>query len=46
LLVILGAVVVMAVAGAASAGGRVETEDAGADEAGRIPVLAGEERRG
>ena len=50
LLVILGAVVVMAVAGAASAGGRAA--DPAADrtgdetEAGPAPVLAGEERRG
>jgi CP family cyanate transporter-like MFS transporter len=42
LLVILGAVVVMAVAGTASAGGRVERDD----EAVPVPVLAGEERRG
>jgi CP family cyanate transporter-like MFS transporter len=42
LLVILGAVVVMAVAGTASAGGRAESET----EAGPAPVPAGEERRG
>jgi CP family cyanate transporter-like MFS transporter len=44
LLVILGAVVVMAVAGTASAGGRTEGETE--SEAGPEPVLAGEERRG
>ena len=42
LLVILGAVVVMAVAGTASAGGRTEDET----DAGPAPVPAGEERRG
>jgi len=42
LLVILGAVVVMAVAGTASAGGRTEAET----DAGPEPVPAGEERRG
>ncbi|HEV7871988.1 MAG TPA: MFS transporter, partial [Modestobacter sp.] len=42
LLVILGAVAVMAVAGTASAGGRADDET----EAGPVPVPAGEERRG
>jgi CP family cyanate transporter-like MFS transporter len=42
LLVILGSVVVMAVAGTASAGGRTDSET----EAGPVPVPAGEERRG
>ena len=42
LLVILGAVIVMAVAGTASAGGRTEDET----DAGPEPVPAGEERRG
>ncbi|WP_369137133.1 MFS transporter [Modestobacter versicolor] len=42
LLVVLGAVVVMAVAGTASAGGRIDDED----EAGPVPVPAGEDRRG
>jgi CP family cyanate transporter-like MFS transporter len=42
LLVILGAVVVMAVAGTATAGGRTDGET----EAGPVPVPAGEERRG
>jgi CP family cyanate transporter-like MFS transporter len=42
LLVILGAVLVMAVAGTASAGGRADGET----EAGPVPVPAGEERRG
>jgi CP family cyanate transporter-like MFS transporter len=42
LLVILGAMVVMAVAGTASAGGRTDDET----EAGPVPVPAGEERRG
>ncbi|WP_181428949.1 hypothetical protein [Modestobacter versicolor] len=42
LLVILGAVGVMAVAGTASAGGRTDDEI----EAGPVPVPAGEERRG
>ena len=44
LLVILGAVVVMAVAGAASAGGRDDVENV--DEPGPVPVLAGGGRRG
>lgn len=42
LLVILGSVIVMAVTGTASAGGRTEA----ATEAGPIPVPAGEEHRG
>ncbi|MGY1841192.1 MULTISPECIES: MFS transporter [unclassified Modestobacter] len=42
LLVILGAVIVMAVAGTASAGGRTEA----ATEAGPVPVPAGKEHRG
>jgi CP family cyanate transporter-like MFS transporter len=46
LLVILGAVVVMAIAGTASAGGRTEDETEDETEAGPVPVPAGEERRG
>ncbi|MCZ2824394.1 MULTISPECIES: MFS transporter [unclassified Modestobacter] len=42
LLVILGSVIVMAVAGTASAGGRTEN----ATEAGPVPVPAGKEHRG